>query len=196
MLDQFIEYIAKQVHLIKGAPVVFFAAMAVVGIIIWRVLDRLYRSKDDLIALYRARLDGATPDEARERIQALEGVIKRTVGSEWMPLTAAEVEALSREVADIEKRPIQVMYLNAYGKALAKSIADAFEAADWDVQFSMGGGFEVGLFVGRSPTVGPLLKAALERATPLRAIYQAPEKGWGRDTPNSSVYVAVGTNSN
>jgi plasmid stabilization system protein ParE len=182
-------------RVIAQAPVTFFAALAVLSAIIWKLLAWRHAAKDDLITLYKARLDGATPDQARARIDKLETTIRRTVGSEWPPLTPQQIQALSREVANIEKRRIQVMYLNLHGKTLAKGIADAFEAAGWDVHFSMGGGFEDGLFVGRSPTLGPLLRAAIERATSLKAIYEAPNKGWPEDGPHVSVYVAVGTNS-
>jgi hypothetical protein len=194
MLDQIVDHIAKQLGVIQSAPLVFFTALAVAIVVIWRIFDWRYAAKDDLINLYKAKLDGATPDEARARIERLEGVIRRTVGSEWAPLTKSEVQNLSREVASIEKRRIQVMYLNAYGKDLAQSIADAFEAAGWDVPYSMGSGFEDGLFVGRSPTVSPAMKAAIERSTSLKAIYMPPTKDWGPDNLYSSVFVAVGTN--
>jgi hypothetical protein len=194
MVEQIIKYLAGEIRVIAQAPVTFVAALAVMSVIVWKLLAWRHAPKDDLIALYKGRLDGATPDQARARIDELEATIRRTIGSKWTPLTAQQVQALSREVAPIEKRRLQVMYQNPYGKELARTIADAFEGAGWDVHYSTGSGFEEGLFVGRSPIVGPLLKAAIERATPLTVIYEEPTKAWGPDTPTSPVYVAVGTN--
>ena len=81
------------------------------------------------------------------------------------------------------------------GRDLARTIADAFEAAGWeDTHYSTGSGFEEGLKVGRSPTLGPLIKAAIERTTALKPIYEPPNKGWPADSPMISMYVGVGTN--
>jgi hypothetical protein len=140
MVESVIKYLANEMRVIAQAPVIFFAALAVLSAIIWKLLAWRHAAKDDLIALYKARRDGATPDQARARVDKLESMVKRTIGSEWTPLTPHEVQALSREVAPIEKRRIQVMYLNAYGKALAKSIADAFEARDGRSTFRWAGG--------------------------------------------------------
>ena len=196
MVEQVIKYLANEMRVIAQAPVIFFGALAVLSAMIWKMLAWRHSAKDDLIALYKARLDGATPEQARARIDKLEGIVRRTVGSEWAPLTPAQVAALSREVAGIERRRIQVMYQNHYGKDLARTIADAFEAAGWDVHYSSGSGFEEGLFVGRSPTLGPLLKTAIEKATSFKAIYEPPDKGWPEDGPLIPVYVAIGTNPN
>ena len=56
------------------------------------------------------------------------------------------------------------------------------------------GDFEEGLFVGRSPTVAPQIVAAIERASPLKAIYMPPDKSWGEDKPTHPVFIGVGTN--
>ena len=84
------------------------------------------------------------------------------------------------------------MYQNACGKALAQALAYAFENAGWDVDFLTGSGFEEGIFVGRSPTVSPLLKDAIERATTLQVICLPPLSALDRDGPDHSVFVAVG----
>jgi hypothetical protein len=194
LLEQIIEHLAKQTRLIQDAPIYFFGAVAVVAVIIWRAMEWRYAAKSDLIELYKAKLDGATPEEARTRIENLEKIVKTAIGSNWTALTGREVEALSAAVAAIEKRRVLVMYQNAYGKALARTIADAFEAAGWDVRYSTGSGFEDGIFVGRSPAVSPLMKAAIERTTSLKVIYMPPENSWDEDGPYTGVFVAVGLN--
>jgi hypothetical protein len=87
------------------------------------------------------------------------------------------------------------MYINRYGKELARSIADAFDAASgWDVHFSMGGGFEDGIFVGRAPLASIALKEAIETATPLKAEIMS-----NKDDPEGTafgLFVAVGVNPN
>ena len=192
------EDLAKQLELVWNAPAVVVPAAIALIVAVWIVANWLrsqeVRAAKEQVAAYKARLDGATPDEARARIQALEAVIKRTIGSAWTPLTKHQVQALTRELAGIEKRRIQIMYKTAQGKDLARALNEAFEAAGWDAHLSVTGDFEEGLFVGRSPTVAPQLIAAIERVTPLKPIYMAPDKMWGEDTPAHPVFIGVGTN--
>ena len=173
------------------------AAIALI-VAVWIVANWLrtqeVRASKEQVAAYKARLDGATPDEARARIQELAGVIKRTIGSAWTPLTKHQIQALTRELVGIEKRCITIMFKNAQGRDLARTLTEAFEAAGWDTLLSVTGDFEEGLFVGRSPTVAPKLKAAIERVTPLKVIYMGHDKIGGEDQPGHPVFMGVGTN--
>ncbi|WP_147270259.1 MULTISPECIES: hypothetical protein [Rhodopseudomonas] len=93
---------------------------------------------------------------AVEIIERLEVVI----GEQWSPLDTEQVETLRVAVTRIPfKGTIQVMYLNALGKSLAQSIATAFRAAQWEVRFSTGGGFESGVEYGRGTHAMELGKA-------------------------------------
>ena len=104
MLDQILDHVDKEMRVLLDAPLLFFAALAVTSTFIWRVFEWRYAAKNDLIELYKAKLDGATPEEARARIEKLEATIKRTVGSEWKPLGDREVDALRKALEPIERR--------------------------------------------------------------------------------------------
>lgn len=190
--DQIIKLLAAEMGVIMQAPLIFGGALIVITFIIWRVIGWRHAPKDDLIALYKARLDGASPDEARARIDKLEATIKRTVGAEWHPLTPSEISALSRELASIGKRSVFIMHKNALGKDLAKSLAAAFESAGWQVGTSITGDFEEGIVVGRSPTLAPQIKEAIERATSLKVTYMPPDKPWNEST---AVFIGIGINT-
>src|SRR5438874_12896763 len=46
-----------------------------------------YRHQDGIIALYKERLQGATPDQARAKIESLEAQVLSLKAREWPPLT-------------------------------------------------------------------------------------------------------------
>jgi hypothetical protein len=198
MFDDIVKYIVAEWRVIASAPVTFILAAAVIAMIVWWALSWGYGRENSLlrsqVADYKDKLSGATPVEAKAKIDALEKTIKLTIGFPWVPLTPIEIAALAAEAEKIEKRPIQVMYLNAYGKELAKTFEAAFTRAGWTVNFSMGGGFEDGIFVGRSRSTSVLLKQAIEKTTILRPqILGRADEEYG---PQGAVFVAVGTNSN
>jgi hypothetical protein len=106
--------------------------------------------QDRQLADYRDKLKGATPEEAKAKIDALEDKVRNTIGDRWEVLTKDESDKLVSLIAALPKRRIQVMYVNYLGKNLAKSFADAFEKAGWtDVVFSEGGGLGYGISTGR-----------------------------------------------
>jgi len=55
---------------------------------------------------YRDKLKGASPDEARAKIDALESTIRLMIGSKWKPLTKEESDRLRTAVASLPKRRI------------------------------------------------------------------------------------------
>ncbi|MGA8965652.1 MAG: hypothetical protein WB525_14270, partial [Pseudolabrys sp.] len=71
MFEQFVQYVLGQVRLIAEAPLVFGAAVLFLGAIIWAVLRWRYSGiiehRNPLIALYKARLNGATPEQAKAK---------------------------------------------------------------------------------------------------------------------------------
>jgi hypothetical protein len=119
--------------------------------------------------------------------QAKDKIIRNNIGNQWEPLTREQAKAIAAEADKIAKRKIHIMHENAQGAYLARSIADAFRAADWEVKFSMGSGFGQGMSVGGDGSTSGDLKAAIEKATP----YRAKEYG-----PGSAVHIGVGINPN
>ena len=116
-----VEELLRQLDLVWNAPAVVLPLAIALIVATWFGVNWLrsqeVRAAKEQAAAYKARLDGATPDEARARIeaqdariQALEAVVKRTVGSAWTPLTKHQIQGLTRELAGIEKRKLTVMY--------------------------------------------------------------------------------------
>lgn len=103
-----------------------------------------------------AQKSNADLQRAVHVIERLETVI----GDQWEPLDTDQVETLRKAIDAIPfKARIQVMYETTLGKALAQGIATAFRAAKWDVTFSTGSGFEVGVEYGRAARSVELGKA-------------------------------------
>ena len=95
MFEQFIQYALGELRLIADAPLVFGAAVLFLGAIIWAALRWRYSSliehRNRIIALYKARLNGATPDQAKAKIDSLEGQVVSLKNREWPKLTPAAV---------------------------------------------------------------------------------------------------------
>lgn len=151
------------------------------------------------LQLYQDRLQGASPDEAKAKIeelqrtiQDLQGTVKSTIGAKWEPLTRDEIIALSVKVSTLEKRRIQIMYGNQLGKDLAQNMSDAFTKAGWPVVFVEGGGLGIGVSTGPGSGMAYTLKQAIEATTKLKVELLKPEE---LDHPEI-VYVAVGINPN
>ena len=148
--------------------------------------------QDRQLADYRDKLKGATPEEAKAKIDALEDKVRNTIGDRWEVLTKDESDKLVSLIAALPKRRIQVMYVNYLGKNLAKSFADAFEKAGWtDVVFSEGGGLGYGISTGRGNGLALTLKSAIESSTKRKVNSFGPTE----DGERSGLFVAVGINS-
>lgn len=145
--------------------------------------------QDRQLADYRDKLKGATPEEAKAKIDALEEKVRNTVGDRWEVLTKDEFAKLVELLAPLPKRKVQIMYVNYLGKDLARSFADVFEMAGWpEVVFSEGGGLGEGVSTGRGNGMAFTLKAAIEAATKLKVGSFGPTEP---DFPGI-VFVAVG----
>jgi hypothetical protein len=122
-LQKIADYIASEWAVIRSAPVTFVAQTIIIFIVVWLLqrwvygtiinhkdgrigsLEERVRMRDDQL---NNKIQNIPPEEAQKLIAKLQETIKRTIGSEWPPLTDAEAEALTREVALLKKRPIQV----------------------------------------------------------------------------------------
>lgn len=192
-----------QWEFVKNAPIPFLVALFIAAGLIWWLLNWGYgtilRHKQSQIGLleselsnYREKLKGASPEEAKAKIESLEQTVNAVIGKKWNPLTKAELTKLSQAVASLPKRRIQVMYANQLGKELARSIADAFEAAGWtDLHFSEGGGLGIGIGTGRGNGMAFELKKAIEDATSFKVESFGPTEP---DIPGI-VFVSVGINT-
>ncbi|KYK45162.1 hypothetical protein A1D31_11055 [Bradyrhizobium liaoningense] len=102
---------------------------------------------------------GKSAADLTRAVQVIER-LEMVIGEQWSPLDIDQIETLRQAVAAIPIRgKVHVMYLNSLGKSFAQSIATAFRAANWEVQYSTGGGFEVGVEYGRGTNSAELQKA-------------------------------------
>lgn len=136
---------------IAGAPWSFAIGLTVIGLLIWTVvrwskakeisdLESRLKLRDDEIADYKRKLDGATPDEAHHQIEELRAAIRRLDGPK---LTADQAGALAMAAA----RAPGNLEINCdvgfvQGRAYARALGEAFSAPGWQVYIGNVGGVE------------------------------------------------------
>jgi hypothetical protein len=189
----FIKTLQQEWPTVSGAPWSFAIISAVaiglgfgVATLWWSGTVSTLRER---LSLYQDRLQGASPDEAKARIDTLEERVRNTIGSKWEPLTRDEITKLTSAVSGLQKRMIQIMYSNYLGRDLAESIANAFRIGGWgDMSFSEGSGLGVGVSTGLGNGMAVTLKGAIESSTKLQV------RVIDADKPDNLrvVFVAVG----
>lgn len=178
-MEALIKYFANEGRVILQAPAIFAIAIVLVGGIIWAALGWKYSSqianlqsrislRDDQIGDYKDKLSGATPDEAKKRLDALELQVKalspRRLTNEQKAQIAHTVGgktaliSIARDAAVGDTAPYTA------------DLAQAFQDGGWHVQTPMVFG------IGRPPATGVGLLAvdphalSLAEATIKRAL--------------------------
>ncbi|MFY9817963.1 MAG: hypothetical protein WAK36_14910 [Pseudolabrys sp.] len=136
MFEQFIQqYVLGEVRLISEAPFVVGAAVLLLGAIIWAALRWRYSSiidhRDRTIALYKARLDGATPDQAKAKMDSLEGQVVSLKNREWPKLAPAAVTDFENVLASQGSHVVSVLPQDRDSVFLARDLVDAFTRIGW-----------------------------------------------------------------
>lgn len=150
------------------------------------------------VADYESKLKVGSPDEAKSKVDRLEGeiagvnrVLNLTIGKPWDPLKPHEIADLSSKLATIPKMHVQLMYQNQLGKDLAQSVHEAFQKAGWsDVPLSDGGGNVVGIIAGPGTKQATLIKSAFDSSTKLKISVDKPA---APESPGS-IYLLIGIN--
>lgn len=86
-MDELGSWFAHELEMISQAPVFFLTAVAAVGFAIWKVIEWHFQTRlenaastnkllEDRLQDYKDKLSGATPEEARARMDALEARIE------------------------------------------------------------------------------------------------------------------------
>lgn len=178
----------------------FFVIVVLIILTVWTVVNWSYSGvisskngqielQDRQLADYREKLKGATPDQAKDKIDVLERTIRKMVGTDWQPLSKPQIATLAEKLRLIKKGRAQIMYENHLGRDLAQSIFDAFKEAGWDeASLSTGSGLGEGIVVGWSSRA-VAVKSALE------TVAQLPV--WAKDTEKEIpdlIIVGVGLN--
>jgi len=142
MFEEFVQYALGQVRLIAEAPLVFGAAVLFLGAIIWAALRWRYsaviKHRNHIIALYKARLGGATPDQAKAKMDSLEGQVVSLKNREWPKLTPAAVADLERILASEKTRVISILPQDRDSVFLARDLVDAFKRIGWTAKRGTG----------------------------------------------------------
>ncbi|SCB37649.1 hypothetical protein GA0061098_1007157 [Bradyrhizobium shewense] len=201
-IPQWLQSLISGWPMIKANPVVFILILIAVVSALWIIFSWSYgsvlESKKSQIELlerqisdYKEKLHGASPDQAKAKIDALEQTLKVTVGAKWDPLSGSQISFLTSRLKDIQKSRVSVMYENALGKELAQNIFEAFKQAGWEeAQLGPGGGLGDGIVVGWSSRA-VAVKAALESTAKFPRV-------WAKDTEKEIpdlIIVGVGLNS-
>jgi hypothetical protein len=138
MFEQFVQYILSELHLIVEAPLVFGAAVLLLGAIIWAALrwrySRAIERRNHIIALYKARLNGATPDQAKAKIDSLEGQVVSLKNREWPKLTPAAVTDFESVLASQGSHVVSILPTDRDSVFFARDLVDAFKRIGWEAR--------------------------------------------------------------
>jgi len=138
MFEQFVQYFLRELHLISEAPLVFGAAVLFLGAIIWAALRWRYsrgiERRNHIIALYKARLNGATPDQAKAKIDSLEGQVVSLKNREWPKLTPAAVTDFESVLASQGSHVVSILPTDRDSVFFARDLVDAFKRIGWEAR--------------------------------------------------------------
>jgi hypothetical protein len=137
-MEPLIKFITEQWSEIQKAPAIFMVALVLVA---WgaylfarfQVKERI-ALRDEQLASYKEKLSGASPDEAKARIDGLEATLKRLMDhtkARW--LTEDQVDAISRVLIG-SKHTIEIAQDSAAidGENYSEFLHRAFEQGGWD----------------------------------------------------------------
>ncbi|HXX07692.1 MAG TPA: hypothetical protein VEJ43_06460 [Pseudolabrys sp.] len=170
MLEQFFDRILSEVRVIADAPLIFATAVLVLGMLIWAALKsryaRIIEQRNHLIALYKARLNGATPDEARAKMDSLEGQVVSLKSREWTKLHPAAVTEFETSLAPQGSRAVSVLPQDRDSAFLARDLVDAFKRIGWKAKRDAStNGIPDGISVWPDDDVARAISNALMMAT-------------------------------
>ena len=135
MFEQFVQYVLGEVRLIAEAPLVSGAAVLFLGAIMWAALRWRYSGmiehRNRIIALYKARLNGATPDQAKAKIDSLEGQVVSLKNREWPKLTPAAVTDFESVLASQGSHVVSALPQDRDSVFFARDLVDAFKRTGW-----------------------------------------------------------------
>jgi hypothetical protein len=155
-MEQLIKYVLGEMREIRRAPLVFVTALLTLGAAIWWALDWRYTgivSNRDLEISslktqrdeYKEKLGGASPDQAKARIDALEQKVdelsKRT-GPPY-PLTDEQKDGLLKALQAVppnERFHVTILWPQMNGlRRYADAVQQVFSSAKWAATVSVAG---------------------------------------------------------
>lgn len=149
MADGAFDTIKTNWALISQAPWAFGAVTLIIIVVVSFVVNRLkaeqiaslegrLKLRDDEIADYKRKLSGATPDEAKNRIEVLE---REVASLRPRVLSNDQIDAIANE-AQIAPGNVSIIYDMAYpdGPRIAQQLISAFKRAGWGASNGIVGG--------------------------------------------------------
>jgi hypothetical protein len=152
--DSLVGSVSRQFETVLSAPVPFLILISLVGLFIWRYLhhhfngrmsdkDSLLQLRDAQIQDYKEKLSGATPDEAKARIEALEVRLNQTASRiEALGPRRISPDQIDLMVQVLEQRrgsSVSIVSDGISGEAaqISKGLVAAFRSAAWKVTTPM-----------------------------------------------------------
>lgn len=147
------DYIKSEWQTISQAPGTFLIGIIITGGAMYAfvrhqlgdrisALEERIKLKDDQLCEYRDKLNGASPDEVKARIDGLEGRLQE-LREEFAPRSLDQNQKTAiHEKASLAAGQVTVVYdmACADGSAFATSIQQALKDAGWQVSNGMVGG--------------------------------------------------------
>lgn len=141
-----LEQLQKEWPVIQQAPLSFAVSGAAVVLATWTFASWLHRNqigdlkeriglKDDTIADYKRKLDGASPDEAKGRLDALEKMVGHLRPRE---LSNRQAEIIKHHMTGFPGKTVGIGYANAdpVCQAYAEALKLFFLDSVWAIQMS------------------------------------------------------------
>lgn len=141
-MESIVKYVVSQFSLIEQAPVPFFICIAVISISVWKVISWHYSGRiesfearnkllTDQISDYRSKLSGASPDEARARLDVLETTVRSLSPRS---LSQRHAEILTSQLSRDPGRAYILLSVTSHNaKLLHADLERCFREARYDV---------------------------------------------------------------
>lgn len=126
---------------------------------------------------YEEKLEGASAEQARSRMQdmqaaikALEQQIETMRAAEWPPLTQSAQESLYQMLKDMPAQEVWVGYADSGGRALARTFSEVFKRLNWPQKYEILAVLdpEEGLWITPISDFSEQLKDRIARSTGLQ----------------------------
>lgn len=154
---EFFSYLSREWTVVSGAPLIFMSGWAIVAALCFAAmklfdsgrkaaLEERLRLKDDQLNDYKEKLAGASPEEARQRIAALE---QRLDSLEPRALTEQQIRDMHEILSRVSGHVLIAQdMLSAEATTLQGQLDAIFRRARWEVGNAMVAG------VGNPPSSG------------------------------------------
>src|ERR1700722_2426786 len=113
-MPQWMQDLSAGWPMIRANLPTFFVILVLMIGAVWIVVNWSYSSvlaskngqielQDRQLSDYRDKLKGATPEQAKEKIDALERTVRMTIGQNWIPLSKTQISDLASKLKGIKK---------------------------------------------------------------------------------------------